>query len=553
MRHNPNFLWLTMKRIYWLNSNHCWSDQSFAVVTALEATTALRLIEQEQPDLVILDILLPKTSGRDILRQLRQNNNWVPVILLTQVSVPMERIVSLQEGADDYINKPFDPYELVARIQAVLRRASLNARSITDYQKLTCNDLTLNRMTRQAMLEDRPLTLTARPLQCLNISCSTRVRSLRGSFTRSGVGWSDPIESRAVDIRVAEVRKALNDTADHPRYIETVVGRVIGSWAKSKRCHEPSAFHRNDHLMRPASTHWLGGALQISRSEQAGTLLHIDLAFDVAGLASRLGIGISLVLFLVFGLWVGVRWRLSGRVAAVQQAAQSAHDLDRRHFLQRLDHELKNPLAIIHLGLVNLHTETSFSPEQTASLARIEAQTARLEKLVTDLRRLAELESTNLEKSLVDLHELITDLVESSMHLHEGKTIDLSFQEVPWRVGVVMGDPDLLMIAFRNLIDNALKFTDDNGHVEVRLTDDSREVSFEVADNGMGIPEDEIDDVDKELYRGRNAKRVVGSGLGLTLVKRIFDLHHFTMTVRSREGQGTIVQVRMPLAARTNR
>ena len=292
----------------------------------------------------------------------------------------------------------------------------------------------------------------------------------------------------------------------------------------------------------------LGSASRISTSEQAGVLLRLNIAFDLAGLATRLGIGLSLLLFVAFGLWLATEWRVSRRVEMARQTAQQASALDRQHFLQRLDHELKNPLAIIRLGLVNLHTDPSFSAEQAGSFARIQTQTARLEKLVADLRRLTELESVNLEKTRVDLHDLITELVDASSHLYEGKTIDLKFQVVPWSVGMVMGDRDLLRMAYRNLIDNALKFTGENGHVEVRVTDDNSEATFEGADNGIGIPENEIEHVDKELYRGRNANRVVGSGLGLTLAKRVFDLHHFTMTVRSREGQGTIVQVRMPLA-----
>jgi DNA-binding response OmpR family regulator len=197
----------------------------FAVNTSLDGISALRQIEQDPPDLVILDILLPNMSGRDILRQLRQQNNWVPVILLTQVSTPMERIVSLQEGADDYINKPFDPFDLVARIQAVLRRTHLTAQSLVSYQKLICDDLILNRTNRQATLGGEVLNLTARAFGVLEyLMLNTGTIISRDRLLDQVWGWSNPVESRAVDIRVAEVRKALNDTADQPRYIETVVG-----------------------------------------------------------------------------------------------------------------------------------------------------------------------------------------------------------------------------------------------------------------------------------------------------------------------------------------
>jgi DNA-binding response OmpR family regulator len=197
----------------------------FVVNTILDGVTALRQIEQDPPHLVILDILLPNMSGRDILRHLRQQNNWVPVILLTQVTTPMERIVSLQEGADDYINKPFDPFELIARIQSVLRRTSMNAHSLVGYQKLSCGDLLLNRTSRQATFSGRTLTLTARAFGVLEyLMLNTGTIISRDRLLDQVWGWSNPIESRAVDIRVAEIRKALNDTADHPQYIETVVG-----------------------------------------------------------------------------------------------------------------------------------------------------------------------------------------------------------------------------------------------------------------------------------------------------------------------------------------
>jgi DNA-binding response OmpR family regulator len=198
----------------------------FVVHTALDGVSALRQIEQDPPDLVILDILLPTMSGRDMLRQLRQQDNWVPVILLTQISTPMERIVSLQEGADDYINKPFDPFELVARIQAVLRRTSKSAQSLTGFQKLACNELVINRVNRQATLDGRALTLTTRAFGVLEyLMMNTGVIIERDRLLDQVWGWSSPIESRAVDIRIAEVRKALNDTADQPRFIETVIGR----------------------------------------------------------------------------------------------------------------------------------------------------------------------------------------------------------------------------------------------------------------------------------------------------------------------------------------
>jgi two-component system OmpR family sensor kinase len=115
-------------------------------------------------------------------------------------------------------------------------------------------------------------------------------------------------------------------------------------------------------------------------------------------------------------------------------------------------------------------------------------------------------------------------------------------------LGVVSGDRDILIIAFRNLLDNALKYTEPDGQVEIRATDDGTYAVIEVADTGPGIPEEDLPHIFEELFRGQQAKRVDGSGLGLTLVQKIITLQGGEITVRSREQRGTVMAVRLPLA-----
>src|SRR5512136_586578 len=121
----------------------------FAVTTAADGETALQLVQALQPDLTVLDVLMPRLDGREVLRRIRQSGNWMPVILLTQVGSPAERAVALEEGADDYLNKPFEPYELVARIRAVLRRSRPGAPSLAGAHRLLCGQLDLDRQSRQ--------------------------------------------------------------------------------------------------------------------------------------------------------------------------------------------------------------------------------------------------------------------------------------------------------------------------------------------------------------------------------------------------------------------
>lgn len=197
----------------------------YRVVTAGDGEAALRAIEQGTPDLVILDVLMPKLDGRSVLRRLRAADNWVPVILLTQVNTAMERVMSLQEGADDYLNKPFDPMELLARIGAILRRAERAAPSTATAQILRSGDLRIDRTARKAFLRSAPIDLTTRAFDLLAYLMRNGGEAIgRDRLLDEVWGWSYAVSTRAVDIRIAEIRKALGDEADAPRYIETVTG-----------------------------------------------------------------------------------------------------------------------------------------------------------------------------------------------------------------------------------------------------------------------------------------------------------------------------------------
>jgi two-component system OmpR family sensor kinase len=126
--------------------------------------------------------------------------------------------------------------------------------------------------------------------------------------------------------------------------------------------------------------------------------------------------------------------------------------------------------------------------------------------------------------------------------------LTLTLPQAPWPVPTILGDRDLLFLAFYNLLDNALKFTQPGDTVEVRAFDNGDRVAVEVADTGPGIPHEEIPRIWDELYRGQEARGVPGSGLGLALVRAIVERHEGRVSVRSRVGQGTVVRVILPVA-----
>jgi len=197
----------------------------FHVLVVSDGVNALEKAQAHRPELIILDVLMPRMDGRETLRRLRKANIWTPTILLTQVGEASERALALEEGADDYLNKPFDPHELLARIRAVLRRARPGERSLSAAWLLTAKDLTLDRRARRATLASKVLDLTPKAFAVLEYLMThpdeavTRERLLDVVW-----GWEYPAGTRTVDTRMAELRRALNDDPTEARFIETIPG-----------------------------------------------------------------------------------------------------------------------------------------------------------------------------------------------------------------------------------------------------------------------------------------------------------------------------------------
>jgi DNA-binding response OmpR family regulator len=196
----------------------------FDVATAADGQDALDTLPRVQPDLVVLDIVMPRLDGREVLRRIRAEGSWTPVVLLTEVGESYERAAALEEGADDYLNKPFDPQELVARIRAILRRAVAGVPPLSAAQGLQSGALRIDRVARRTWVDEAEVTLTPKAFALLEYLMShpdevvTRDRLLAGVW-----GFDFPVTSRAVDHRVAELRRVLGE--GDPPWIETAQGQ----------------------------------------------------------------------------------------------------------------------------------------------------------------------------------------------------------------------------------------------------------------------------------------------------------------------------------------
>jgi len=255
------------------------------------------------------------------------------------------------------------------------------------------------------------------------------------------------------------------------------------------------------------------------------------------------GVTISIITIAAAQFWIHIQKEHKKEVLEVQKQARE----DRRHFLQRLDHELKNPLTAIQAGLTNI-TYEPLEDYLANEVSAVQVQVLRISRLIADLRKLAVLETTPLETTVVNMAELLTEIVSvvKDQAIMEDRQLTLILPNAPWPLSDVVGDPDLLLLAIHNLLDNAVKFTEQGDTIEVRAFDDGNDIVIEVADTGPGIPGTEVDRVWEELYRGEHMRSIPGSGLGLPLVRAIIEKHGGIVGLRSRPEQGTVFNVRLP-------
>ncbi|WP_232012104.1 sensor histidine kinase [Actinomyces slackii] len=325
------------------------------------------------------------------------------------------------------------------------------------------------------------------------------------------------------------------------------------AWASSDRpgtsqAAEPQEQRRRTPRWRAAL--WIGAVallgLAVAFAQVAYGRTMVSLTASVPLLVLEAG----LILLLIPAAVVAVRRLLArARDRARREAGREAWERHQQ-FLRRLDHELKNPLTAVRAAVADMPQASR--AERKARLDVVDAQARRMGRLITDLRKLAELETAELAWEDVDLAETVTDAVEAVREEIAASgnhtLIGLDLPQVPWPLPHVRGDGDLLYSVIYNVVSNAAKYTPPGGSIEVRGREEAGTVTIEVADTGIGVPQGDMPVVWAELGRAGNARGLPGSGLGLPLVATIVRRHGGRATMSSKEGVGSRVWVSLPVA-----
>ncbi len=196
--------------------------EGYAVETSTDGESGLERASREAFDLVLLDVMLPRMNGFDVLRELRKRGTETPVIMVTAKGQVVDKVVGLKLGADDYVTKPFEMVELLARIEAKLRRAPAVSHPSEGYQ---FDDVRVDFRRAEVTKEGAPLELSAREFQLLKYFIEHRGATLtREELLNEVWGYNSMPSTRTVDVHVAWLRQKIEPNSRHPQYILTIHG-----------------------------------------------------------------------------------------------------------------------------------------------------------------------------------------------------------------------------------------------------------------------------------------------------------------------------------------
>ncbi|WP_160723969.1 response regulator transcription factor [Bacillus sp. USDA818B3_A] len=201
----------------------------FEVITAMDGQEGKRLAQTESPDIIVLDLMLPKLDGMDVCKQLRQQNIMTPILMLTAKDDELDKILGLELGADDYMVKPFSPREVIARVKAILRRTQIQTESAADKdefeEQIQIGKLTIFPGKYEAYFQDNILELTLKEFELLLYLGQNKGRVLTRDQLLGAV-WNYDFagDTRIVDVHISHLREKIEEDTKKPVYIKTIRG-----------------------------------------------------------------------------------------------------------------------------------------------------------------------------------------------------------------------------------------------------------------------------------------------------------------------------------------
>jgi PAS domain S-box-containing protein len=464
---------------------------TYRVAAVADGQAALEAARRECPSLVVSDVMMPRLDGFGLARELRADRRTrdLPILLLSARAGEESRIDGLGVGADEYLVKPFSARELLTRVATQLNLAAIRRRTSEELR---------------ASAERLGLALDAAELGTWEWDIAT-----------NEISWSD----RTMELfEIAPLARLSH---------EAFYARLHPDDAESSRRAEVASLTTGEYVSeyrvvrRDGSYRWLSSRGRV-RHDEHGT--PISMLGVIADIDER------------------------------KRNEQALREADRRkdEFLAVLAHELRNPLAPLRSGLEVLKLAANDPTAIERSRAVMERQLAQMVRLIDDLMDVSRISRGKIElrPRAVALGEVLREAVETSQPAIDAKAQQLFLSLSPESL-LVYADPTRLAQVFANLLDNASKYTESRGRIELGVVDDGTWVDVTVRDSGVGIPEQMLGSVFEMFTQveGHDGPVAGGLGIGLSIVKRLVELHGGNVAARSGgRGKGSEFRVRLPLA-----
>jgi len=519
----------------------------FDAVGVSDGVEALAAIEADPPRLAILDIQMPRMSGIEVLRRVREGptTSDLEVILLSAHALDSDVDTGFAAGASDYVVKPFKPHELLHRVKALTEQNV----ALQQFQTLALS-------THQIILDIGQAIRAASDIpQALEIMCAALGEGLGLDLILANtVGLHHRVEVGAQWHRPGAPPPT--DLTELPE-----VGALAEELWLSGGAHAV-----DDVLAVPETEPTLGSRVFHTPGARASVIVPIGLDDRVIGIIHGVMVREPRVWTTaetdVFKAAAGFVARAI--VAAEHQANQRDYveridklDRQKSDFLATVSHELRTPLTSIggYLELLQGPDAAQLTvPQQQRMLDAIGRNATRLRSLIEDVMVLSRIEGGVSESDFVDvsIRGVIIRASQELSALAASNSVELSVEPGPV-AAVVRGDRASLDRAVVNILSNAIKYGRAGGVVTLscRLVDDAQRVLITCEDQGAGIPADDLADLFTKFFRASNAtNRVIpGTGLGLTIAKQIVEDHHGELGLTSVEGEGTAVVINLPTSA----
>ena len=465
----------------------------YLVEAVADGAQALAAARRVRPDLILSDVMMPQLDGFGLIAAIRSDEalRSVPVVLLSARAGEESRIEGLDSGADDYVIKPFSARELLARLGALLELQQMRRTAAEAFRLRTAQYETL---------------LNQAPLGVYLVDADFRLRDANPT-ARAAFGETPDLLGRNFDAIVYQM------------------------WPKA---HAEQVIRQFRHTLETGEPYF--APEHVEERVDRGVVEYYEWQINRIPLPDgRSGV-------------VCYFREISAHVRA--RARLEAADRQKDEFLAMLAHELRNPLASIRYAGEVLARVFSENSGATQAVGIVQRQVANLTRLVDDLLDVSRITQgrVDLRRRPVELADVVAQAVETVAPLVKEKHHELSV--TTYRAARVHGDPARLVQCVANLLNNAAKYTDRGGRIQVEVRDDGDQGTVTVADNGVGIPVELQSTIFDLFVQGdRTLDRAQGGlGVGLCVVKRLVEMHGGSVSIASEgRGCGSKFQIRLPL------